>query len=180
VSVTEVSARSAWAVGGYFTGTAAKTLILHWNGAKWTRAASPNPPGSVTDIALNGVSATSSSNAWAVGSYTVGGIQKIITVRWNGRAWKIVASPSPASSPALAGVAAISASDAWAVGSHVAGSKTTLIMHWNGRKWAKAPSPSPGVTSTLNAVTATSAGNVWAVGNFDSGTQGEVLAIHCC
>jgi hypothetical protein len=29
-------------------------------------------------------------------------------------------------------------------------------------------------------VTATSAGNVWAVGNFDSGTQGQVLAIHCC
>ena len=181
-SVTAVSPRSAWAVGDYTSGATGKTLVEHWNGKKWVRAASPNPPGSVTVMALNGVSASSSSNAWAVGNYSDGSGQKTITLRWNGRAWKLVKSPSPASAPTLAGVTAISAGDAWAVGNHVAGSATTtLIMHWNGRAWVKSPSPSPGLSSVLTGATSTSADNVWAVGSFDNGPGGgQNLAIHCC
>ena len=99
-AVTAVSARNAWAVGGYMVGTTGKTLILHWNGRKWARAASPNPSGPVTEMILDGVSATSAGNAWAVGTYN-GAIQKVITLRWNGRAWKIAANPSPGQEPFL-------------------------------------------------------------------------------
>lgn len=43
-----------------------KTLILRWNGARWVHVASPNP-GSGND--LDGVAASSSANAWAVGTF---------------------------------------------------------------------------------------------------------------
>jgi hypothetical protein len=60
------------------------------------------------------VAATSASNAWAVGS--VGSTDKTLIVRWNGHAWKQVASPSPGSGSSLTGAASTSASNVWAVG----------------------------------------------------------------
>jgi hypothetical protein len=179
-AVTATSSRSAWAVGGYSSGTSGKTLILHWNGAKWARATSPNPPGPVNEMILDGVSASSAGNAWAVGLYNTGTIQKTITLHWNGRAWKLTANPSPGQEPFLFGVSVISASDAWAVGSYLALSTTkTLIMHWDGRGWNQIVSPSPGSTSGLTSVAATSASNVWAVGTYNIGPP-QLLAIHCC
>jgi len=104
-------------------------------------------------------------------------------MRWNGRAWKIVANPSPGQEPSLAGVSAVSARNAWAVGSYLAGSNNqTLIMHWDGRAWDQIVSPAPGNASLLNGVAAASASNVWAVGAyFNNGTTPpQNLAIHCC
>jgi hypothetical protein len=181
-AVTATSSRSAWAVGGYFSGTSGKTLILHWNGVKWMRVTSPNPSGAVTEMVLDGVSASSVGNAWAVGTYNTSTIQKTIIVRWNGRAWKIAANPSPGQEPFLFGVSAISASDAWAVGSYLGSSTTkTLIMHWDGRAWDQIVSPSPGSSSGLTSVAATSASNLWAVGAYLNGSSTSLnLAIHCC
>lgn len=177
-AVTAVAAGNAWAVGSYNVGTSGKTLILHWNGRKWAKVASPNPPGAVGEMLLHGASASSAGNAWAVGTYTAAS-QKIITLRWNGRAWKIVPSPSPAE-PNLAGVSAVSASNAWAVGDYSPGSThSTLILHWDGRAWDQVVSPAPGTGSVLTGVATTSASNVWAVGAYTSGS-GQDLAIHCC
>src|SRR5215475_8019113 len=98
-AVTAVSAGNVWAVGDYSSGGSDKTLVLHWNGRKWARHASPNPTGTVTSIQLNGVSAASAGNAWAVGNYLSGSLQKTFTMRWNGSAWKLVKSPSPGQDP---------------------------------------------------------------------------------
>lgn len=67
--VAATSPGNAWAVGEYYIrgGTADRTLVLHWDGAAWQRAASPNP-GSADNI-LRAVAATSPRNAWAVGQY---------------------------------------------------------------------------------------------------------------
>jgi hypothetical protein len=51
-----------WAVGG----TGSGTLILHWDGAHWTRLPSPNIGAS---DGLNAVAASSASNIWAVGQF---------------------------------------------------------------------------------------------------------------
>jgi hypothetical protein len=69
IGVTALSSRNAWAVGFYSNGGAEQTLVLHWNGTAWRRVASPNPAGSSNDNELDDVAATSSSNAWMVGSY---------------------------------------------------------------------------------------------------------------
>jgi hypothetical protein len=179
--VTATSAGNAWAVGGSFTGTAGKTLILRWNGTKWAQVTSPNPAGPVTEMVLDGVAAASAANAWAVGTYNSGSSQKPIIVPGNGGTWKQVPSPSPGPEPRLSGVAATSASNAWAVGNYTAGSAgKALIVHWNGRAWKQVASPSPGSGSFLTGVAATSASNVWAVGNFSNGGPLRVFAIHCC
>jgi hypothetical protein len=179
--VTATSAGNAWAVGGSFTSTGGKTLILRWNGTKWAQVASPNPAGPVSEMILSGVSASSASNAWAVGTYNTDTSQKTIIVRWNGHTWKQVPNPSPGPEPRLSGVAAASASDAWAVGDYRAGSAVkSLIVHWNGHAWKQVASPSPGSGGALTGAAATSASNVWAVGNFSNGGPSQVFAIHCC
>src|SRR5215472_5605870 len=93
---------------------------------------------------LNGVAATSASNAWAVGCthcFTSNG--RALIEHWNGTGWQQVPSPAPAGG-VLSGVAATSASNAWAVGENYSStSSKTLILHWNGTAWKQVPSPSP-------------------------------------
>ena len=91
---------------------------------------------------LNGVAATSASDAWAVGT---DGSNTLIA-HGNGTAWKQVPSPNPAAPVhTLAGVAATSTTNAWAVGNTSAANGTnpkTLIARWNGTAWRQnGPSP---------------------------------------
>jgi hypothetical protein len=115
--VSAVSSSDVWAVGydGDSNAGTFQTLILHWNGAAWSQVSSPNP--SSTTNQLYGVSAVSSTDAWAVGGYTsqTGGATLIL--HWNGTTWSKVASPNPgAGFNVLYAVSADSGADAWAVG----------------------------------------------------------------
>jgi hypothetical protein len=58
---------------------------------------------------------TSTSSAWAVGTYENGTGQSNIVLHWNGRKRAHVNSPSPGTQNGLSGVAASSASNVWAV-----------------------------------------------------------------
>ena len=79
-------------------------------------ATSPATSTAVPARFLLGVSATSASNAWAVG-FIGGSPQQTLIQHWNGTAWKQVATPDPGPvGNILDGVSAVSASDAWAVG----------------------------------------------------------------
>ena len=103
------SGNNAWAVGNTNSG---KTLTVHWNGTAWTHIPSP----SLGDYSsLSGVTATSASNAWAVGyGLSNTGAGKTLILQWNGTTWTQVPSPSPGPYASLSGVAATSTSDAWA------------------------------------------------------------------
>jgi hypothetical protein len=164
--VAAISARRAWAVGSTGSG---KTLILRWNGMAWKRVPSPSPgPGSGLADFLDGVAASSARRAWAVGDSSCGcgpGISLIL--RWNGKAWKRVHSPTPGGGAVLRGVVAISARKAWVVGASGGGDgpTTTLILQWNGKTWRRVPSPSPRASAGLSGVAATSGRRAWAVGN---------------
>ncbi len=125
------SASNAWAVGEYFNSAGViQTLTEHWNGTAWKQVPSPNPGGSHTNL-LNGVTATSAANAWAVGYYFNGTANRTLIEHWNGTAWKQVASPNPSSSDnILYGVGASSASNLWAVGSSFNGTiGQALALH---------------------------------------------------
>ena len=69
VGVTSTSDSDAWTVGSQNgaagTGTGAKPLIDHWNGAAWSQVATPPTPGNTASLAA--VSASSPTDAWAVG-----------------------------------------------------------------------------------------------------------------
>jgi hypothetical protein len=162
------SSGAAWAVG-----LDSGPLAQYWNGKAWKRVSSPNPGPEGT--ILTGVTATSATNAWAVGST---GAQKTVIEHWNGKSWTRVASPSPGTYDQLWAVTASSASNA-----KDAEELHTLILHWNGKVWAQVPSPDPVTVKSneltwnlLQGVTAMSASNAWAVGTVNSG--GLVVLLH--
>jgi hypothetical protein len=165
--VSGVSATDAWAVGDYTDDTtgATNTLILHWDGTSWSHVASPNP--SSTSNELAGVSATSATDAWAVGDYkddTTGALDTLI-LHWDGTSWSQVTSPNPSQHRQwLGGVSADSATDAWAVG-YRGGRLHSLILHWDGTSWSQVTSPNPSPYRDLLAgVTTISATDAWTVG----------------
>jgi hypothetical protein len=183
--VAATSRSNAWAVGSYSNGTARQTLIEHWDGTRWRTVPSPNPGGSSRDNQLVSVTATSRSNAWAVGSYFDGSLSQPLIEHWNGTTWKVAKSPAINSGfgSGLRGVSASSGSNAWAVG-HITNSfsaqDVTLAEHWNGTTWKIVKSPDPGqlAGTDLSSVAVTSASNAWAVGIFNNGTTNQTLIEH--
>ena len=89
---------------------------------------------------LSGVAATSSCDAWAVGSDPVGSRTEPLIEHWNGRFWRQVPSPQPGAGQSaggtLAAVAAVSLGDAWAVGWSAT---AALAEHWDGSSWKLSP-----------------------------------------
>jgi hypothetical protein len=85
-TVTIVSPRNAWAAGAtrHFT----RIVILHWNGTKWIDATSPTSRRGN----LWGITATSATNAWAVGTTSNNATShpkpgKTLILHWNGHSW---------------------------------------------------------------------------------------------
>jgi hypothetical protein len=156
--------RDIWAVGAVVK-PALAPLVAHFDGRAWRQVATPALP---KPGFLAGVSALSSTDAWAVGSTDVapGGTAPLIE-HWNGHAWKVVPGPSPDQFSALSGVVALSASDVWAVGKQGDEFVVPLVEHWNGHVWSVVPVPLPSPRPELcglTAVTALSANDIWAVG----------------
>src|SRR5262249_41972297 len=66
LGVAAVASNDVWAVGLYVNSNQiSQTLIEHWNGTSWNVVNSPNVGTSYN--ALNGVSAVSANDVWAVG-----------------------------------------------------------------------------------------------------------------
>src|SRR5262249_44086162 len=85
-----------------------------------------------------------------------------IIERWNGRRWKVAATPSSATG-VLRAVAASSGRDVWAVGD--SSSPDPLIEHFDGTRWSVVTA-SVGETanSYLSGITVLSPTAAWAVG----------------
>jgi hypothetical protein len=180
--IAATSKTNAWAVGDFFrNGDDQSTLILHWNGKKWTRMTSPSPG---TSDQLGGIGASSARNAWAVGFEQQGTVLRSLILRWNGKTWKPSPTPAPAPGTAttLGGIAATSASSAIAVGATSNGvTSQALVLTWTGAKWLPLQTQTPGTSGSLAAVAASSPGNAWMVGTFQSlDFPTQALALHCC
>lgn len=66
---------------------------------------------------MEAVTATSASNAWAVGLFSGGAADQGILMHWNGTKWACVPSPDPGVAGSdLFGVSASSPGNVWAVG----------------------------------------------------------------
>ena len=87
------------------------------------------------------MSAVSATGVWEVGNANFG---QTLILRWNGRTWTQVPSPSPNPDSSgvdnLAGVSALSLRHALAVGysdDAFTGVNLSLIAGWNGRRWSR-------------------------------------------
>jgi hypothetical protein len=164
--VSAVSADDIWAVGETVTARGISTaLIEHWNGVAWTLVPTAAIPGPATLLA---VSASSPTNAWAVGSIAASNRATGLIEHWDGKAWTIVPSPALGDEGGLRAVTIVSNDNAWAVGSAVCLRQglLTVIEHWNGRTWTLVPSPAAG---TLTGVAAAGPDSAWAVGYWSAG-----------
>ncbi len=119
---------------------------------------------------LNGASARTAADAWAVGGQFGAAGQTPpppVAYHWNGSAWSLTATPSLGVNASLNAVSASGATDAWAVGFSLPNgggyrNRVALYEHWNGSAWKTVSGPGGG----LNGVADLSASNAWAVGGF--------------
>jgi hypothetical protein len=179
-------ANDAWAAGYRVRDeggvVAARTLVLHWNGADWL----PSPSLEVAGVAgsrdapsgsfFTGIGGSSATDLWAVGGRYVDGRLRPLVQRFDGTRWSAAGVPDPVGDPQrvfdsyLGAVAAAGPSDAWAVGFDRADGEaegSPLALHWDGREWQVTPIPRvPGCERPrgLHDVTAEPRGTAWLVG----------------
>jgi plastocyanin len=184
--VTVRSSDDVWAVGSLLPRGAdanSTALILHWNGASWAQVAAPSGAGARS---LNGISALSASDAWAVGQTASGIVTSPISMHWDGSTWSDVStSEPPSSSSTLSAVAATSPDDAWAVGGYVGPggvSHLTLIEHWDGATWRTVTSANakPHQFNVLTDVTSVPQGGLWAPGYYAAHHVDKTIAERLC
>ena len=156
--------------------TAPKPVTSIWRVAPTPE---PNNPAVVSDLSLDGVSAASTTDAWAVGTSEVTE-NRPFAEHWNGTKWASTTVPLPAGKPqgVLSGTDDLGPGNAWAVGDTENADgldQRTLIEHWTGSAWAVVPSPDPetgsGTTDVLTAISGTGPDNLWAVGYFSDGVN---------
>jgi hypothetical protein len=165
LAVTQVPNTSElWAVG--FSSGAAQALIEHWNGKKWSMV--PSPTLANGGLELQGVTALSAANVWAVGEANINGSAQTLIEHWDGTSWSIVASPNTTNNiNELRAVAGVSATNhLWAVGDYYSSTaEQTLIEYYDGATWSIASSANdPTSYNQLNGVEALADNDVWAVG----------------
>jgi hypothetical protein len=161
----------AWAVGQQFVGAGqppAPPAIYHWNGTAWSLVSSPALPQAG---ALVAVSASSATDAWAVGGVKVGRHGGVtLFEHWNGTAWSVDTADSV--SGGMGAVLDLSPTNAYAVG-HANGS---ILEHWDGTSWSTVTLPDAGFGTLggLQTISATSASDIWLVGT----SAGQAEALH--
>jgi hypothetical protein len=178
-AVTAISSTDAWAVGYKNDNNLndSRTLIQHWDGAKWKTIPSPNP-GSTADCkefntgnVLNAVSAISSTDIWAVGlMFDCTSLIKPLALHWDGLKWRKAKLPAlhTNDNAAFNGVIGFAGNNVYAVGYQPAtnGAVLTLIEHWDGMSWKVVSSPNGNNTgNVLAGISATSPTDIWAVGD---------------
>ncbi|MDX6479839.1 MAG: hypothetical protein QOG85_349 [Gaiellaceae bacterium] len=174
---------SVWAVGTHTDWTNRKGVYLdrsileYWDGVRWHDVRAPFGP----DDPIADFSATSGSDAWAVGSYSLGEARQVafagaLAAHWNGSEWQITPVPNRegANNSWLFAVAAARSDDAWAVGvsehnTRKHGEEPVLLLeHWDGTSWYATPGPA---LSTWDGygfrIAAAADGSALAVGSSD-------------
>ncbi len=205
-AVNATSASNAWAVGTYWASGSphSEARIEHFDGTRWTIQTAQNPD--PNENTLIGVTATSTTSAWAVGhrgccSCEIGNGPASAAMAVAGRGPRAPSTPSlttliehfdgnswqvqPSVDPGLAenclnGVDAASASEAWAAGYYRDDpdkGEQSLVEHYDGSRWVQQATPNPGTREVLYAVSAASPTDVWAVGDYVSGFE-KTLIVH--
>lgn len=139
-----------------------------WNGRRW-RPVRPATPAGSESVRLHDLSCPAAARCIAVGDYFTGTrFTKNFTLaeEWNGRRWRILATPNPGNDTfdTLAAVDCAGPSSCIAVGRYFDNSGGhNLAERWNGRAWQ--PQTPPGPTGLLD-VSCPAAAWCMAVGRY--------------
>jgi len=162
-TLTEVSCVSAtrcMAVGDSQNSTRDVPLAEEWNGgSKWRIVPAPAVKGTTVSL-LSGISCTSAARCIAVGYSVKSGNFATLAELWNGKAWKILATPTEAG--AAFGAISCKAGVCEAVGGGIAAS-------WNGTRWSKLQklaNPGGNTPASLGSVSCTVKHTCYASGSY--------------
>ena len=158
------STANCFAVGGRNNAkSSGLALIERWNGKNWSIITTPVPPAG-TFFQMNAASCHADSDCTAVGfreaTTFAYGSQLPLVERWNGKAWSVVASPTPTNpnplpGTSLNGVTCLTATSCTAVGTAYTSLSTPPSGQWlieqsSGARWSVVASPIPtGATTTF-------------------------------
>jgi hypothetical protein len=176
--LSATSPTDIWAVGDRVApNTPVETLVLHFDGSKWTVVPSPNPilTGDLSANVLSSVQAVSSTDVTAVGFIRDSATQRTLTLieHWDGTQWKVIPSPNQGQAAGdlniLNGVTEVSPTDLYAAGyfenAATGGQHRTMVQHFDGLSWKIIPSPAPALAQQLHGTFAVPGSpNVWSVG----------------
>lgn len=119
-------------------------------------------PGASVNGSLADVSASSATDAWAVGMW---GRRRTLAEHWNGTRWRRLPTPNPGRRLSLLQtVADVSPNDAWAVGQYGLKQHAALLLHWDGARWRRAGLPRNARNAAFEDMTVVSPTDIWAVG----------------
>lgn len=149
LSVWGTSEKDVWAVGGPRGNAGFESLVVRFDGTKWTRL---RPGGTETYWWVYG---TGDKDVWLVG-------EKGRITRWDGASFTDTPSGTTAT---LYGVWAASPTDAWAVGGSVEDKNgpQDVLLHWDGAAWKPEALPQA-LGRVLFKVWGASADDVYVVG----------------
>lgn len=172
--VTAHGPSDVWLVGATQEQRSAQpqTFIEHWDGAAWHRVPSPNA--NVNRNELEAVSASSATDAWAVGSFDDLSTTKPLSLHWDGQRWRrVLMQHRQRTAVYIHGVSAETPSQVWAVGQkfYTGGNGYRAVAErWDGSLWQTFRSENPPgfVQTVLRAVSFASDADGWAVGNFSA------------
>jgi hypothetical protein len=118
------------AVGAFFNGTVKRTLVEQWSGFSSSIVPSPNTD-ATHDNSFNGVTCTSPTQCWAVGSFTnASSKQQPLIEQWNGSVWAIATSNNNTTqSNFLGSVTCPTAANCWAVGTRNTGTVQQALIN---------------------------------------------------
>jgi photosystem II stability/assembly factor-like uncharacterized protein len=147
-SVYLTSSSDGWIVGcatGGCGAGAGEPVVVHWNGASFTRGIVSGPAGDLYSVFM-----LNPSEGWAVGGFA----GNALILHYSGGSW--VQAPSPVVGVSLRAVFMSDSSNGWAVGDN------GVILRYSGGSWSSVASPT---TKALRGLHMLGASEGWAVGD---------------
>jgi hypothetical protein len=155
---------NAWAVGNSGGGT--KTLIERWDGSTWSVVPAPSP-GDVNK--LKSVSASSATDAWAVGVTASLQGEQALLLHWDGARW--ARTPLIEAAQPLLSVEALAPNDVWV------GGELVFLAHFDGTSWVPVPHPDL-EEGDIHDIDATGPNDIWFAGIHEAeGGAGEIALV---
>lgn len=150
----------------------------------WTVVPTPSPGSQqISNVFFTGISASSTTDAWAVGVDEINARRRPLVEHWDGVRWRAVRVPALVGRQSwFNGVTTLSPTDSWAVGESSSSAAQnedvrTFIEHWDGTAWAIVPSPNPAQGQNdgdaLTGISGVAANDLWAVGSEHNDADNE-------
>jgi hypothetical protein len=182
-AVSCASVTACTMVGFYETSTDGHVPFAeNWNGTTWSVKAMPNPTEG-TEIRMEGVSCTASTECTAVGYYKNGSkkADEGVAQRWNGMEWSIQSLPEASETKEnyVGGVSCVSSKACTLAGLSLTSTTkkdVPLAERWSGTEWKiqTTPANEKGEGLLIGGVSCSSLVSCAAVGNSPKYTYAEI------